>query len=718
MLQSIQISHDTVSYYDDVSTDLDRLFENVDRKLRKKHKIEYYDIPVTFDIETSSFYDQGEKRACMYIWMFSIDDNIIVGRSWDEFLMLCNTLVKKFSLHWKYRRMVCYIQNLGFEFQFFAHRFKWHKIFALDPRVPLTALTESGIEFRCSYRLSGYNLEKMGEHLTKYKVEKMVGDLEYNKLRLPADPEHGFKGTPLTTKEMGYCINDVRVLSAYIREKIETDGGITKIPLTKTGYVRQYCRQQIYADHDSKQFRYYRDLMLKLTIEPEEYVLLKEAFQGGFTHANAFYVNKTLHDMASIDYCSKYPSKICSSLYPMGKGEKIRIQNKEDFETRNRDYLSIFRVRFTGLRAKILYENYLSYSKCRNIVRPVLNNGRVVSADYLETSMTNLDFEIMKEAYEWDLVEIGDYYQYKKGYLPTEFIKCVLEFYRIKTELKDVDGKEIEYLQGKENLNSCYGMMVTSILRAIVSFVADLDDTEDIGWVSKNPILEEVIEKYNKSVNRFLFYPWGVFVTAWSRYDLWMNGILKVKDDYVYCDTDSVKFLHPEKHTEFIKEFNTQIGEDLLKAMRFHKLDPELIAPKTVEGVSKPLGVYEYEKHCKHIKRFKTLGAKRYLYEDETGEIKLTVAGLPKKPGTKYIKSFKNPFKAFHNDMVVPTDKSGKQTATYIDYETSGAVKDYKGNYGSYHEFTSLHLESTSYDMSLSHEYLEYLLSINEVDEL
>ena len=73
MHRCIQISHDEVFYYDNVYTDLDELFTPVNRKTNKKWKVEYYNIPVTFDIETSSFYDQDEKRACMYIWMFSID---------------------------------------------------------------------------------------------------------------------------------------------------------------------------------------------------------------------------------------------------------------------------------------------------------------------------------------------------------------------------------------------------------------------------------------------------------------------------------------------------------------------------------------------------------------------------------------------------------------------------------------------------------------------
>lgn len=707
-------SYETLYYYNDVYTDTEELFDGVNRKTRKRWKIEHYDIPVSFDIETSSFYDHDEKRACMYIWMFSIDDKMIIGRSWDEFIYLCDRLVKHFSLHWKFRRMIVYVHHLGFEFQWFCKLFTWHKVFALDERIPLSALTESGIEFRCSYRLSGYSLEKTGENLTKYKVEKMSGDLDYDKIRLPADPVTGFAGTPLTSVELGYCLNDVRVVSAYIRERIESDGGITHIPLTKTGYVRKYCREHIYNDNESKGYKEYRDLVLKLTMEPEEYIINREGFQGGFVHANAFMVGKTLHDMWSIDYCSKYPSTMVCKMFPMGKGVKVHIVDREDFDARIRDYLCIFRVRFTGIHSKILFENYISGSKCRNAKNMKLNNGRVISADYLETTITNLDWEIIQECYEIEKVEIGDFYQYKKGYLPTEFVKCILEFYRIKTTLKNVENKEAEYLQGKENLNSLYGCSVTSIVRSMVTYSQDLEDTEPVGWTSRDPILAEEIEKYNRSKGRFLFYPWGVFVTAWSRYDLWKSAILKIRDDYVYSDTDSVKFIHPEKHKHVIDEFNNQVCKDMLKAMRYHKLDPALIVPKTIDGTPKPLGIFEIDGK---YKRFKTLGAKRYLVDDVKKGLNLTVAGLPKKTGVKYLKHFKDPFKAFRNELSIPETESGKQTATYIDYETSGIISDYMGNVGHYTEMSSLHLEAASYSLDM-HDYSNYILGLGEVEEI
>lgn len=690
------VSHKII-YYDDVYNDLDTIFHNVDRKLRRHKKIYYYDIPVTFDIETTSFYEGNEKRSCMYIWMFSIDDNIIIGRTWKEFSELCKQLEHTFSLHPKFRRIIIYVQNLGFEFQFICNRFKWEHVFALKQRVPLTALTSTGIEFRCSYKLSDCSLAKMGEDLQKYKVRKMVGDLDYSLKR--------HSKTPLDDKELLYCINDVRVLSAYIREKIENEGGITKIPLTKTGYVRKYCKQHIYEDHKSAAYKAYRKLMKKLTIEPDEFVLLRQAFQGGFTHANPYYADKTMLNVESQDFNSSYPAQMVAQMYPMSKGELYEIKDKDDFRYQLDHYCCIFVIKIYKISSKILFDNYLSYSKCRNVISPVLNNGRIYSAEYLETTITNLDYEIIKECYECEDYEISTFYRYSRDYLPTSFIDCVLSFYEAKTKLKNVKGKEIEYQQGKSNLNSCYGMCCSGISKPVIEFTNE--------WVETPPDLESDIEKHNNAIMRFLFYPWGVFITAWARYALWKYGILKVGYDYVYSDTDSIKYINPEKHQDFILEYNKMIGEKMIKAMRHHKMDPERVAPKTIDGLSKPLGIWDFDGS---YKRFKTLGAKRYVGEYEDGSLLVTVAGLSKKAGRKFLESFNDPFDAFTNNMAVPKGKAGRQTATYIDYETSGSFYDYLGNAGDYHEMTSLHLEETGYDLSLASSYIDFILGIGEIE--
>lgn len=721
MRKSIKFLNDSLSeevfYYDNVHEDFEHFIHGIDRSCKRKRKIDYYNIPCCFDIETSSFYDNGNKAACMYIWMFSIDDHIIIGRTWDEFILLLDLLHDKLSLHIKYRRLVCYIQNLGFEFQWFCHRIKWAKVFATDERAPLTALSEGGIEFRCSYRLSGYKLEKMGEQLVRHNIQKMVGDLDYKKIR------HSF--TPLTDKEMGYCINDVRVLSAYIREKIEQDGGITKIPLTKTGYVRLYCKEHIFGGRAHRHdWKIYHQFMEHLSLDPEEFKMLLRAFQGGFTHASTFYSNEDepLKDVISFDYCSKYPSAMVAEKYPMSKGEFYEPKDMKDFKYQLSHYACVFDVRFIGLKPTVIYDNYISVSKCTNVKRPVVNNGRLVSADEIITTITNVDFDIIKQVYSWDEIYIGKFIRYEKKYLPTDFINCVLDFYENKTTLKDVDGFEAEYAYYKELLNSTFGCSVTNPCKPVITYKsAEVPGSTDPGWVEQPVNLNEELDKYNKKKDRFLFFPWGVFITAYCRRDIWQYGILKAGSDYAYCDTDSVKFIG--EHPGFEKEYNKMILKKLISACRYHHININRVMPKTREGKIKPLGVFEFDGH---YKKAKFLGAKRYLVEyakdprngKKSGKLQITVAGLNKKKGAEYINTFPDPFKVFRDDMEVPKEYSGRQVATYIDEPISGTVTDYLGTRARYNELSALHLEESEYTMSIADDYLDYLLGIKEADNL
>ena len=208
--------------------------------IKNTKKISYYNVPAGFDIETSSFYEDDikipeNKRCIMYHWQFGIFNLVTYGRTWQEFqsfilkvrdvMMLSNEL-----------RLVVYVHNLPYEFYFMHKRFAWDKVFFLDEKKPVYAITKFGVEFRCSLKLSGgRSLAQVGKELTKYKTEKMEGDLDYSLIRTPL--------TQLTEKEKKYCENDIRVIESYIQEKIESDGDITKIPLTNTGYVRNYCRK-------------------------------------------------------------------------------------------------------------------------------------------------------------------------------------------------------------------------------------------------------------------------------------------------------------------------------------------------------------------------------------------------------------------------------------------------------------------------------------------
>lgn len=212
-------------------------------KILKRKKVEYYNIPVAFDIEFSSFYNNGQKVSIMYEWTFSINGEVIYGRFWKDFLELCKILSNQLDLS-PDRHLIIYVHNLSCEFQFIRKLFEWDNVFALKERKVCYAITKTGIEFRCSLLLSGYSLANLAKQLNKFKIRKLVGDLDYNKIRTPI--------TPLTDKELGYCINDVQIIIAYITELIIRDKGIVNIQLTKTGYVRKFCRDSCYYGFGKK----------------------------------------------------------------------------------------------------------------------------------------------------------------------------------------------------------------------------------------------------------------------------------------------------------------------------------------------------------------------------------------------------------------------------------------------------------------------------------
>ena len=61
------------------------------KELGKMEYIEYYNIPCSFDIETTSFIDEfGNKSATMYVWQLGLNGCVIVGRTWDEYIQVIN----------------------------------------------------------------------------------------------------------------------------------------------------------------------------------------------------------------------------------------------------------------------------------------------------------------------------------------------------------------------------------------------------------------------------------------------------------------------------------------------------------------------------------------------------------------------------------------------------------------------------------------------------
>lgn len=678
-------------------------------KVKDNKKVEYYNYPISFDIETTSTevqtFGQPQKVGIMYIWTLGIGNSIIQGRTWEEFVHACEFLSEWYNLSDK-RRLVIYVHSLPFEFQFMHKWFNWVEVFALDKRQPVRALTDLNIEFRCSYKLSGYSLAKLAENLTSHKIKKLVGDLDYKKIRNSK--------TILSPNELEYCYNDVLIVNYYIDEYLDKVGDITKIPMTKTGEVRNYTRKYCFyggqTGRDLDTYREYKKLMRELVLDSESYLQLKRAFAGGFTHCNALYSRQIVKNVRSMDFTSSYPYVMVSRKFPMSSPQLVKITSNEQLEKLLNKYCCIFDIELFGVKSTVHYENYLSSSHCRNIKNPIENNGRIVSADHLETTITEQDFFIMKGFYEWDNAIIKNFRIMRKAYLPTNFIIALLDMYESKTILKDVPDKMVEYLLSKERVNSTFGMCVTDICREVIKYSPN-------DWTSEKPDIDIAVSKNNKSKKRFLFYAWGVWITAYARYNLF-TGIAELGDDYVYSDTDSVKFINYERHKKYFDDYNRAVELNLRKAMKAHRLDYERVRPKNAKGEVKQLGVWEDEGV---YTRFKTLGAKRYMVEkikDGAPVISITVSGLNKYKTVPYLQSKYGDkiFENFDDDLYIPPEYTGKMTHTYIDEELHGTIKDYQGHIAEYHEKSCIHLSNAEYSLSLSDMYIKYLLNYQEVE--
>lgn len=681
--------------------EIDKLLINI-KFLKNNKKIEYGNVACSLDIEVSSFYEDDEKRAIMYVWVLGINGKCIIGRTYKELLKVFEKISNYYNLYDK-KRLIFYIHNLSYEFQFIKDWFSFTKVFASEKRKPIYALTNIGIEFRCSYLLSGYSLNNLTKKITTYEIKKMVGDLDYSLIR--------HSKTPLTEKELGYILNDGLIVMAFIQEEIKYNKGIINIPLTKTSYVRNYCRKNCLQDKNKSKFLKYRQLIERLIITSKrEYEMLINAFQGGYTHANGLAINKVIKNVTSLDETSAYPYVMISEKFPMGRGKKVKINNTAEFKKYLKSHCCLFNIKIYGLKS-IHNENPIGYSKCRNVKNATINNGRIVECDYLETTITEQHFFIYKNFYKWEKIVIGDFFIYKKQYLPTDLVKCILKLYWDKTTLKDVNGKELEYFKSKENINSCYGMCVTSIIKENYGY-----DNLKNEWTINEPNIEKEIEKYNKSINRFLSYHWGIWVTAYAQRNLF-KAIYNVKEDYVYTDTDSVKFTNYEKHKYYFEYYNRKVEIKLKKALEYHKLPFELCKPKTIEGKEKMLGVWDFDGF---YTQFKTMGAKRYMYV-KNNEINFTISGLNKKVCIPYLKerfnnNFNDIFKFFDEGMYIPPSATGKNIHTYLDYEQKGTIRDYLGQIGTYYEKSSIHMEGADFEMSMSREFIDYLMGIKEIE--
>lgn len=571
----------------------------------KKRGISYLNIPCAFDIETTNISEAmakelgyGERAfAFMYQWQFCIIDQVVFGRTWAEFQKLINTLQRAMDLSDK-NRLVIYVHNLAFEFQFFRRFIPITGGFFREKYKPLTVVS-GGIEFRDSYTLTNMSLDKFlqQENAVYQKNDKQKFD--YSKIRTPE--------TKLSEYEESYCYCDVRGLCEGIQRLLDQDD-IAHIPLTSTGYVRRDLRTSMRKNKKNRQ------TFTNIKLNKDLYEECKAAFRGGDTHANLLYSGQIVENVESRDISSSYPASMMINLYPSSKFERIDGHTYLNYDLSG--YAVLLSVRM--INAKYIGNNgnpYLPLSRCRSIAHNrVVDNGRILYSEGIEIDgITDIDLEIIKHEYSYDDIFYNNIYISRYAPLPDEFKDTVMDYFRKKTLLKGGTAEDqYYYMKSKNKLNSCYGCMVTDICQSSVEY-------ENGEYIEIQEDKQKLLDKYYRSRNSFLSYQHGVWVTAHSRMRLRRAMWDIVGSDMVYCDTDSIKYIND--HTSGFEELNKKLQKEAI--------DHGAYAPDR-EGNIHYMGVWEYDGHAD---RFKTLGAKKYLVE-ESGKVKSTIAGVSKAAGS------------------------------------------------------------------------------------
>lgn len=621
---------------------------------RTGEKYRYIDLVTSFDIEvTKEHYDKGptDYWSFMYIWQWQFGEICtVIGRTWIEFLDVL-LQVNNF-LHGLDGdvRMLCWVHNLSFEFVYLSGiwPFRQEDVFATSVHDVLYCRMES-VELRCSARLSGYPLEKWGKihHVDHPKTT----DLAYDGIRYP--------WTPLTPEELRYCINDVICVVECVTDMMHLYGDtLYSIPYTQTGYIRRRIRRALRL--------WSPDGVRSMQNSLEVYDRLRAAFRGGDTHSNIVYAGVMLGDVRSYDRSSSYPDVMVHCKFPMSRFKEIPPTVEALQDAANHGKCLLFKIGFRNIRLKKskLADPYIMMEKCilkgyQKPVNPLEDNGRLLKADYVEMTITDIDYDMIDQQYEWEGQVIYWAMAARYGFLPQPMIDVIIDLYKRKTELKGVPDMDVVYVHSKQDINACFGMLVQRVVTDRVAFIDGrwliqrwMLPGEDPDHLDPDVYPKTREQAYNESLDRAVgSYAWGVWVTAWARYRLHEGINIAIKDDpldFVYADTDSVK-------CRCVPDFDRFNNARIRDAMRSgaYATDPK--------GNVHYMGVFEFEGGP--YDQFITLGAKKYAvkYGDV---VKITVAGAPKDKGSEQLAASGKGIEDFGYDYVFD-ENAGKLGKVY-----------------------------------------------------
>ena len=602
------------------------------QKPSKEDKTSYNDVMIMFDTETSKKPKGDENHVCAWsIAIRAYDQNLVTlwGHKPSE-LVEC---ILRIHEHLKGDHTILYAHNLGYDWTF-CRRF-FIKAFGIPvkqlnikPYLPVYIEFSNGIILRDSLIVSGCSLEKWTAEMGVDHM-KASGKWDYNKIR----HQRGL----FSPDEMLYIENDV-LGGVECLDKLKNALGkkIYNMPWTMTGIVRESLYHEGVKHNAHKEF-------LKVAPTFEQLLKLENVYHGGFTHGNRHfygYVIRTKdgwkHVMA-YDFASSYPYVLLTEKYPCEAFKPEEDLDIDEILESADEYAYMFKLILVKpeLKSDKMPMPNISLSKCTKegccIINPVVDNGRVVQADFLSIYCNEIDLQQYVNVYRFDkqfskCVEV----EYaKKDYLPRWITDYIYQLFVEKSKLKSSKADKVYYNLAKSRLNSIYGLFCQHPCKPDIIeeyFYTEEADLYHITEESKDrQHMEEKYQKFLDNRKSILPYFVGCWCTSYAQKNLFALAAcidFKHGGEWLYSDTDSIYC----------------IGMDEKKLAAYNDNVKKLLIERGYPAVKIPgdekeywLGIAEHDPKEDEYEEFCFVGAKRYVGRC-TSDHKLhtTVAGVPK----------------------------------------------------------------------------------------
>lgn len=660
-----------------------------------KNCITLIELHCGFDIETTKIND---NLTFCYGWQFSINNIVVWGHRLDEVVTLFDFLETQLKTS-KSTRLIVWVANLGYEWQFIKKYLNVTKSFLKEEREPVEITHNDFIILKECLSWGG-SLEKLAKDYTP--LRKLKGDLDYSIYRESYDEF-------TSEQEWRYIDFDVLILSEFGKWYFKTYviGNKTK-PVT----IQSAIRNNLYNASTDEERARVQNCFLK---DYRDYLtLVNNVYRGGYTHASKMIIGENVRGLWSYDFTSSYPSVMLCEKYPYKFTRVIdkKKWNEKYIISNTTDNAYIIHCIFTNIKSTTNH-SIESKSKALNKITPdnktIIDNGRICACPVLDVWLTEQDFLTYKEFYKWDNMKILDLWSSKKDYLPRYIIDELTRLYIAKDTLKK---NKKNYALEKSYLNSTYGVCVARLVVDEIQLDSDNNAYSEIKTLSEEEKEQRIKEVYEHDIGnpkKVLLPQWGVYISAYARRNL-LSTLYRLEttgNPVAYMDTDSIKFQDLNNGKSIIEEYNAKQQSKIKKMCTKYNLDFNIFYD---------LGAFDCE-YENGIKLFKTLGAKRYLHvyeEDEILHYQCTVAGLPKKD---YISRYKpendkdyiSYFEPFKDSLTI--EKTSKLTSCYEDEPQQFTGRTYYKNQTLYVP-SCVTLNDCSFSMSLDTNWCNYLITL------